>query len=102
MSFTDIQTKARAATAVLPLVSDSAFLLCALVIQYSPISPMKALIWSAVINGFVAVPLMAVIILLASKKSVMGEYKASHPILILGWIATGIMAVAALWMLMTK
>ena len=33
---------------------------------------MKALFWSAVINGVVAVPLMAVIILLASKKSVMG------------------------------
>ena len=34
-------------------------LLAALVIQYSPISPMKALFWSAVINGVVAVPLMA-------------------------------------------
>jgi Mn2+/Fe2+ NRAMP family transporter len=102
MSFTDIQTKAQAATALLLLVSDSAFLLCALVIQYSPISPMKALVWSAVINGVVAVPLMAVIILLASKKSVMGEYTVSLPIVILGWIATGIMAVAAIGMLITK
>ena len=48
--------------------------LAGLVIQYSPISPMKALFWSAVINGVVAVPLMAVIILLASKKSVMGAF----------------------------
>ena len=48
--------------------------LAGLVIQYSPISPMKALFWSAVINGVVAVPLMAVIILLVSKKSVMGDY----------------------------
>ena len=46
--------------------------LAGLVIQYSPISPMKALFWSAVINGVVAVPLMVVIILLVSKKSVMG------------------------------
>jgi Mn2+/Fe2+ NRAMP family transporter len=53
-----------------------------------PISPMKALFWSAVINGVVAVPLMAVIILLASKKSVMGAYVASRPIIVLGWIAT--------------
>ena len=43
----------------------------ALAIQYSPISPMKALFWSAVINGVVAVPLMVAIMILASKKSVM-------------------------------
>lgn len=36
--------------------------LLGLVIQYSPTSPMKALFWSAVINGIVAVPLMVVII----------------------------------------
>jgi len=40
--------------------------LAGLVIQYSPINPMKALFWSAVINGVVAVPLMVVIILLVS------------------------------------
>src|ERR1019366_2450184 len=45
--------------------------LAGLVIQYSPISPMKALFWSAVINGVVAVPLMVVIIVLVSRKSVM-------------------------------
>ena len=46
--------------------------LAALAIQYSPISPMKALFWSAVINGVVAVPLMVVILILVSRKSVMG------------------------------
>ena len=73
--------------------------LAALAIQYSPISPMKALFWSAVINGVVAVPLMVVIIILASKKSVMGDYAASRPIVLLGWIATAIMGAAALGML---
>jgi len=67
-------------------------------IQYSPISPMKALFWSAVINGVVAVPLMAVIILLASKKSVMGAFTASRPLVILGWIATAVMGAAAVRM----
>src|ERR1019366_5628817 len=52
----------------------SVSVLAGLVIQYSPISPMKALFWSAVINGVVAVPLMAVIIVLVSRKSVMGAY----------------------------
>ena len=72
--------------------------LAGLVIQYSPISPMRALFWSAVINGVVAVPLMVVIILLASKKSVMGDYTASRPIIILGWIATAVMGLAAVRM----
>jgi Mn2+/Fe2+ NRAMP family transporter len=72
--------------------------LAALVIQYSPISPMKALFWSAVINGIVAVPLMVVIILLASKTSIMGAYIATRPIVILGWIATLLMGAAAMWM----
>ncbi|MGO9804341.1 MAG: NRAMP family divalent metal transporter [Steroidobacteraceae bacterium] len=67
-------------------------------IQYSPISPMKALFWSAVINGVVAVPLMIVIILLVSKKSVMGDYTASRPLIILGWIATAVMGAAAVRM----
>jgi len=68
------------------------------VIQYSPISPMKALFWSSVINGVVAVPLMAIIIVLVSKKSVMGAFTASRPIVILGWIATALMGAAAVRM----
>jgi NRAMP (natural resistance-associated macrophage protein)-like metal ion transporter len=72
--------------------------LAALVIQYSPISPMKALFWSAVINGVVAVPLMVVIILLASRKSVMGAYTNTRSLTILGWIATAVMGAAAVRM----
>jgi Mn2+/Fe2+ NRAMP family transporter len=72
--------------------------LLALLIQYSPISPMKALFWSAVINGVVAVPLMAVIILLASNRAVMGQFTAGMPIRILCWIATGVMGTAAIRM----
>ena len=72
--------------------------LAGLVIQYSPISPMKALFWSAVINGVVAVPLLVVIILLASKKSVMGAYTAPRSLIILGWIATALMGAAAAMM----
>jgi Mn2+/Fe2+ NRAMP family transporter len=72
--------------------------LSGLAIQFSPISPMKALFWSAVINGIVAVPLMVVIIILASKKSVMGDFTVSKPIVILGWVATAVMGAAALRM----
>jgi Mn2+/Fe2+ NRAMP family transporter len=52
-----------------------------------------------VINGVVAVPLLVVIILMASRKSVMGAFTASRPILVLGWIGAAIMGVAAALML---
>ncbi len=74
--------------------------LAALVIQYSPISPMRALFWSAVINGVVAVPLMVVVILLASKRSVMQRFTANRYVLALGWTATAVMAIAAVRMFM--
>ena len=70
----------------------------ALAIQYSPISPMKALFWSAVLNGVVAVPLMVAIMILSSRSSVMGSHVASWPLKILGWLATLFMAIAAVYM----
>lgn len=72
--------------------------LAGLAIQYSPISPMKALFWSAVINGVVAVPLMIVIIVMVSKKSVMGTFTAGRLTTALGWIATAVMGAAAIRM----
>ena len=76
--------------------------LAGLVIQYLPIQPMKALFWSAVINGVVAVPLMVVIMLLVSKQSVMGAFVASRSFMVLGWIATAVMGAAAIWMFLPR
>ena len=72
--------------------------LAGLAIQYSPISPMRALFWSAVINGVVAVPLMVVVILLASKKSIMGAFTVNRGLILLGWIGTAVMGAAAIRM----
>jgi Mn2+/Fe2+ NRAMP family transporter len=77
----------------------AASVLAALAIQYSPVNPMKALFLSAIINGVVAVPLMALIILIATKASVMGPFKASRALIALGWIATALMGAAAVRML---
>ncbi|MFW2851595.1 NRAMP family divalent metal transporter [Sphingomonas sp. TX0543] len=73
--------------------------LAALMIQYSPINPMRALFWSAVINGVVAVPLMIVLLLLVSRRSVMGDFVAPRPIRWLGWAATALMGGAAVVMI---
>ncbi len=72
--------------------------LAALAIQYSPISPMRALFWSAVINGVVAVPLIVVIIRLVTKKSVMGAYTPGRVQVALAWTAALVMGCAAAWM----
>ncbi|WP_236000209.1 NRAMP family divalent metal transporter [Bradyrhizobium uaiense] len=77
-------------------------IIAGLFIQYSPVSPMKALFWSAVINGVVAVPLMAVIILLASRRSVMGPHVSSRSTVLLGWIATVVMGLAAILMFVLR
>lgn len=75
--------------------------LIGMALQYTPINPMRALFWSAVINGVVAVPLLIVITLLASSKSVMGPYRVGPIIQTLGWLTTAIMGFAALamWLL---
>ncbi len=91
-----LERKANDARGFYGIISIS--VLAGLGIQYLPISPMKALFWSAVINGVVAVPLMVVIILLVSKKSVMGAFTAGRPFVVLGWIATAVMGAAAVWM----
>ena len=92
-----LERKAGAARGFYTVIAVS--VLAGLFIQYSPIGPMKMLFWSAVINGIVAVPLLVVIILLASSQSVMGAFTASRPILALGWIGAAVMGFAALLML---
>ncbi|MEP9380345.1 Nramp family divalent metal transporter [Aquabacter sp. CN5-332] len=64
-------------------------------IDLAGIDPMKALVWSAVINGFAAVPMMAAMMYVATRRDQMGRFTVSLPTLILGWCATGLMALAA-------
>lgn len=68
-------------------------------IGFSPIDPITALFWSAVINGFVAVPIMAGMMLVASRRDQMGRFTVSLSVRIFAWAATGAMALAALVML---
>ena len=67
-------------------------------IHNSPIGTMQALFWSAVLNGLVAVPLLVLILILATRSSVMGPFKARGSVVLLGWFATILMALAAVRM----
>jgi NRAMP (natural resistance-associated macrophage protein)-like metal ion transporter len=65
------------------------------------ISPIKALIWSAVLNAIVAVPVMALLMRMGTNAKVMGKFKVSGWWTILGWIATAVMTVASLAFLLS-
>ena len=70
-------------------------------LNFSPLDPIKALFWSAVINGVSAVPIMGMIMLLGSRQDVMRQFTLSRWLKGLGWLATGVMAAAAIGMFAT-
>ena len=63
-------------------------------INFVGIDPIKALFWSAVLNGVVAVPLMVMIMLIAMKAKVMGRFTLPRPLWVMGWVSTATMGVA--------
>ena len=67
-------------------------------LDFTSIDPMKALYWSAVINGVVAVPIMAGMMLLAGKKSVMGTFTSGVKTSWFGWGGVAVMGFAVLMM----
>jgi Mn2+/Fe2+ NRAMP family transporter len=70
-------------------------------LNFVHIDPIKALFWSAVINGVAAVPIMAMIMLLASRRAVMGDFGIRAGLRTVGWLATVVMAAAAVGMFAT-
>jgi Mn2+/Fe2+ NRAMP family transporter len=63
-------------------------------IDFSPIDPFKALYWSAVINGLIAVPMMAAMMFVARDRC-MGQFCPGPWLTALGWLSTAVMAAAA-------
>jgi NRAMP (natural resistance-associated macrophage protein)-like metal ion transporter len=63
-------------------------------LNFTDLSPVRALIWSAVINGVISVPVMAVMMLMAVRPEIMGRFTIKRRLKILGWLATMIMALA--------
>jgi NRAMP (natural resistance-associated macrophage protein)-like metal ion transporter len=72
-----------------------------LVINVIGISPMDALFWTAVLNGFLSPPLLLVIMLIANNKKVMGDRVNGLGLNVLGWATTVAMFAAAAGLLLT-
>ena len=70
-------------------------------INFIGLDPIKALFWSAVINGVVAVPLMVIIMLMAMRHDVMSRFVLPRALWAMGWLCTGTMAVVVAIMLAT-
>jgi NRAMP (natural resistance-associated macrophage protein)-like metal ion transporter len=76
--------------------------LIGLALNFTKLDPIKALVWAAIINGIAAAPVMCFVMLLASRRKVMGEFTLPIYLKIAGWLGTGIMALAAVGMLLTS
>ena len=70
-------------------------------LNFSSLDPVRALFWSAVLNGVVAVPVMVMMLLMAMRTDVMGPFRIGPVLRGLGWAATALMALAAAGMFAT-
>lgn len=68
---------------------------------FTPIHPIKALYWSAVLNGVISVPIMTLMMLMAVRPEIMGQFTITKKLKVLGWLATLMMALAVAAMLVT-
>ncbi|RFP15971.1 MULTISPECIES: NRAMP family divalent metal transporter [unclassified Duganella] len=74
-----------------------------ILLGFTSIDPIKALYWSAVINGVISVPIMVVMMLMAGRSAIMGRFVIGRRLRILGWGATAAMTLAVLamfWMML--
>jgi Mn2+/Fe2+ NRAMP family transporter len=67
-------------------------------LNFTPLDPIKALYWSAVINGVLAPPVMVLMMLLVRRKKVMGELQVEGWLYWLGWLATIAMGLSVVGM----
>jgi len=66
------------------------------------LDPIKALVWAAIINGVTAAPVMCFMMLMASNRKIIGKLHLPVYLRVVGWAATGIMALAAIGMFITS
>src|ERR1700722_1918194 len=73
-----------------------------LTLNFTKLDPIKALVWAAIINGVTAAPVMVFMMLMASNPKVIGKLHLPIYLRTVGWAAAGIMALAAIGMLLTS
>jgi len=89
-----LERKARAAKGFYSVIAVAT--LVAVAMNFTHLDPIKALFWTAVVNGVIAVPLMVVMMFMTSNRNVMGQFTLSRSLSVVGWLATAIMLAASL------
>ena len=95
-----LERKAKEAKAFYAVIAVST--LIGLALNFTKLDPIKALVWSAIINGITAAPVMCFMMLLASNYKVMDKLTLPVYLKVLGWAGTVIMALAAVGMFLTS
>jgi NRAMP (natural resistance-associated macrophage protein)-like metal ion transporter len=67
-------------------------------LEFVGLNPIRALVWSAVLNGIIVVPIMVAMMIVATRREIMGAFVAAPWQVVLGWAATAVMAAAAVAM----
>jgi Mn2+/Fe2+ NRAMP family transporter len=70
-------------------------------IPFTAVNPMKALVWTAVINGFLAPPMLTMVMLVANNPAVLGEHVNGPVSNVIGWLTMATMTVASLALVLT-
>jgi Mn2+/Fe2+ NRAMP family transporter len=65
-------------------------------LNFLGMDPIRALFWSAVINGVVAVPLMVMLMIMSANSTIVGKFQLPSYLRIIGWCATIVMFLASL------
>ena len=73
--------------------------LAGVLLDFTPVDPIRALFWSAVVNGVIAVPLLAALMITATRPAIMGHFVVKGSLRVLGWSAAAVMFVAVVAML---
>ena len=71
-------------------------------IHFSPVDPIKALFWSAVINGVLSVPILAVTMIVAVQPHIMGSHVLPAYLRWGGWASVTVIAIVVIAMLVTS
>ncbi len=69
--------------------------------SFFEVDPIRALVWSAIVNGVISVPIMVVLMLIGQSRTLMGRYTITPRHRFFGWAATAVMAIAVAVMLVT-
>ena len=76
----------------------AAAIVLGIAVDLSPLDPIKALVWSAVVNGVIVVPVLVAMMIVASSSRQMGRFVATRTQRVFGWLTTLMMSIAAVAM----